>query len=482
MNRILTKIITAVFSAILTVVSMSVIFPTAYAADSEKKEYSFVSDDLGKDSSFDVSYYPEKADDYSLSVIQLAESEDKELFVYVYQPSGEEKNLRATSINISRKSYTDINPSNYILEYINSSGTLFKYIVKNFTVNSDPARFYAIPSIFRAWNKDLGDKEAVHNNTVDEVAFPVEREWNFSSINGKPYCGVTEFETIVIENKFVGFVRYPNGYVLSPQFNQVDSHFVAFSTDRDIDKLLEAKVSFETSEFESSTDFIHGEQNTWSDPQTLEKELKCDEVVSAKGNGLYAATYKWNRIQTVSDFLKGEKSENIYSGFLINISKGTTLSSEDKAKLNGMKWVLRFYESSYISSYSTGSSKEGMTGVSSVTILKLKYVYQGITYNLGVIDNKQTGERDSAGLPKPIEPIESIIVDLTDKGKGCMAGIGNILAIMLGLLFFAILIPFIPLLIQCVTFIVSFPLKLINKKREQNATNNKPKMRKEGKK
>lgn len=292
MNRILTKIITAVFSAILTVVSMSVIFPTAYAADSDKKEYSFVSDDLGKDSSFDVSYYPEKADDYSLSVIQLAESEDKELFVYVYQPSGEEKNLRATSINISRKSYTDINPSNYFLEYVNSSGTLFKYIVKNFTVNSDPARFYAIPSIFRAWNKDLGDKEAVHNNTVDEVAFPVEREWNFSSINGKPYCGVTEFETIVIENKFVGFVRYPNGYVLSPQFNQVDSHFVAFSTDRDIDKLLEAKVSFETSEFESSTDFIHGEQNTWSDPQTLEKELKCDEVVSAKGNGLYATTYK----------------------------------------------------------------------------------------------------------------------------------------------------------------------------------------------
>lgn len=250
MNRIFTKIIAAVFSTILTVVSMSVIFPTAYAADSEKKEYSFVSDDLGKDSSFDVSFYPEKADDYSLSVIQLAESEDKELFVYVYQPSGEEKNLRATSINISRKSYTDINPSNYFLEYINSSGTLFKYIVKNFTVNSDPARFYAIPSIFRAWNKDLGDKEAVHNNTVDEVAFPVEREWNFSSINGKPYCGVTEFETIVIENKFVGFVRYPHGTNLFPIYEKVDSHFVAFSTDKSIDRLLEAKVSFMTSEYE----------------------------------------------------------------------------------------------------------------------------------------------------------------------------------------------------------------------------------------
>ena len=76
----------------------------------------------------------------------------------------------------------------------------------------------------------------------------------------------------------------------------------------------------------------------------------------------------------------------------------------------------------------------------------------------------------------------SIIVELTPEGEGCAAGIGKILAIMLGLLFFAILLPFVPLLIQCVTFIVSFPLKLINKKREQNATNNKPKKKKEGKK
>lgn len=482
MNRILTKIITAVFSAILTVVSMSVIFPTAYAADSEKKEYSFVSDDLGKDSSFDVSYYPEKADDYSLSVIQLAESEDKELFVYVYQPSGEEKNLRATSINISRKSYTDINPSNYFLEYINSSGTLFKYIVKNFTVNSDPARFYAIPSIFRAWNKDLGDKEAVHNNTVDEVAFPVEREWNFSSINGKPYCGVTEFETIVIENKFVGFVRYPHGTNLFPIYEKVDSHFVAFSTDKSIDRLLEAKVSFMTSEYEYLSQPTASPSETWSTPQLHEKTLSYDDEVTASGNGLFAATFKWNRIQTVSDFLKGEKSENIYSGFLINVSKGTTLSSEDKAKLNGMKWVLRFYESTYDFWTSAGTTSRSMTGVSAVTILKLKYVYQGITYNLGVIDNKQTGERDSAGLPKPIEPIESIFGELTPEGEGCAAGIGKILAIMSGLLFFAILLPFVPLLIQCVTFIVSFPLKLINKKLEQNATNNKPKNKKEGKK
>ena len=237
-----------------------------------------------------------------------------------------------------------------------------------------------------------------------------------------------------------------------------------------------------TSEYDYTAQPLASPSETWSTPQSHEKTLSYDDEVTASGNGLFAATFKWNRIQTVSDFLKGEISENIYSGFLINVSKGTTLSSEDKAKLSGMKWVLRFYESTYDFWTSAGTTSRSMTGVSAVTILKLKYVYQGVTYNLGVIDNKQTGERDSDGLPKPIEPIESIIVELTPEGEGCAAGIGKILAIMLGLLFFSILLPFVPMLIQCVTFIVSFPLKLINKKREQNATNNKPKKKKEGKK
>ena len=53
--------------------------PSAHA---EGKEYTGVLEDLQKDESFSESYYPVVADDYSLQMVQIAESSDKELFVY----------------------------------------------------------------------------------------------------------------------------------------------------------------------------------------------------------------------------------------------------------------------------------------------------------------------------------------------------------------------------------------------------------------
>ena len=96
--------------------------PSAHA---EGSEYTGVLEDLQKDESFSESYYPVVADDYSLQVVQLAESTDKELFVYLYQPSGQAKDLRAASVNISlspRENVSDFR--NYKLTYLNSSGTL----------------------------------------------------------------------------------------------------------------------------------------------------------------------------------------------------------------------------------------------------------------------------------------------------------------------------------------------------------------------
>ena len=50
---------------------------------------------------FNAWEYPANATDYSLSVIQIAESAAGELFVYVYQPSGAVADLRATCINMT---------------------------------------------------------------------------------------------------------------------------------------------------------------------------------------------------------------------------------------------------------------------------------------------------------------------------------------------------------------------------------------------
>ena len=59
----------------------------AQTASAAASPYSDALEDLRKDETFDVSEYPATSGDYSLHVIQLAESEQGELLIYVYQPA-----------------------------------------------------------------------------------------------------------------------------------------------------------------------------------------------------------------------------------------------------------------------------------------------------------------------------------------------------------------------------------------------------------
>ena len=149
-----------VFCTVITTVQTPVI-----AHAQEGKTYSNVLDDLKKDSSFNPSNYPAKSNDYSLQIIQLAESVDKELFVYVYQPSGKAKNFKASSINISTTINDSISYLNYKLELLNSNGVFYKYIVSGLTVKDESVRYYAISSIYRPFDESI-DKQANGGNTV----------------------------------------------------------------------------------------------------------------------------------------------------------------------------------------------------------------------------------------------------------------------------------------------------------------------------
>ena len=86
------------FVTVFCTVFLAVQTPLMVSAETT---YTDVLDDLRRDDSFQTSNYPERTGDYSLQIIQIAESVDRELFVYVYQPSGSRKDLRASSINIS---------------------------------------------------------------------------------------------------------------------------------------------------------------------------------------------------------------------------------------------------------------------------------------------------------------------------------------------------------------------------------------------
>ena len=112
----------------------------ANVAFAEDKTATGVLEDLSRDTSFNLDNYPLKTDDYSLQIIQIAESIDKELFVYVHQPSGKAKDFNASSINISTTINDDISYYNYKLELLNSSGVFYKYKVVGLMVKDDSVR------------------------------------------------------------------------------------------------------------------------------------------------------------------------------------------------------------------------------------------------------------------------------------------------------------------------------------------------------
>ncbi len=177
-------------------------------------------------------------------------------------------------------------------------------------------------------------------------------------------------DTISVVSKLVGFIRYPNGFHLFGE-ESCDSHFVAFDTDKRMDKLFEADVSFVKRDAYASPVGIK-----WGEYNTKSVELTYDETVSNPADGLNGKKYVWKRIERVSDFIVNEG-----------------LSDDVKDTLRGKQWVLRFYESAYntLSFVEMVSGAHVKTEVNSVTILRLNFEYDGRIYDLGVVSDRQTG-------------------------------------------------------------------------------------------
>ncbi len=444
----MTKAFKRIFAFVAGVCVMLGVMQTLLISKAESVQYTSVSEDLSKDSSFNAENYPSKSNDYSIQIIQLAESVNKELFVYTYQPSGDK--VKTSSVNISTTINDEISYHNYKLELLHFDGTLFKYKVAGFEVKADPVRYYVISNIYRPFDESVGDKKS-GNNTINEVNYAVNKQYCFGEINGKPYVNCIDIETIVVTDKFVGFVRYKDGFKL--YVGACDSHFVAFNTDKPIDKLLEADVYYTTQEYSSSWAALVGEKETFGDKADKYAYLKYTDKVEHAGGGWFVGTYKWDRIQSVDDFIKTEDRTTVYYGAVLNSKVSSKLTDEALNELKGKKWVLRFTETSYNKVPKSGMGAATYyhvetTMVGNVTILRLKFETDGITYNLGVIDNKQTGSTEpSNSMDIKVEPNTTWI---------------GIIYLILFVLLLVLLAQLLPYVLNAIILIVSLPVKLIS--------------------
>lgn len=358
--------------------------------------YTDVLSDLRKDENFDESQYPSETDNFSLSVIQIAESSDKELFVYVYQPADSAIDLLATEIRLSTNAPDDeaVSYKDYELSLVSTKGVFDKYKVKDFTVLTDTVRYYSIVQVVRKWDKSIDD-DLPAGNTASTVPCEVSQKWEVSTVDSETTYRMLTLETITITDKFVGYVRYDEGFKL--YVDSCDSHFVAFNTDRNMDKLLEADLTYVSRKYMDTIGIFSDGVPTYEEPLTIFKTLSYTDKASNDGDGWFGKKYTWERIQKTEDFLsETDGTDNV------------TITKEGAAAFENTAWVLRFAETSFknVSSGAVGSSTSYGTEVSDVTILRLRFETEGDTYNLGVVDNKQTGDSSPVVTVKPADPWE----------------------------------------------------------------------------
>ena len=391
-----------------------------YCAEN-KVTYTSCEQDLSNNKDFDITNYPINDNNFSPKVVQIMEA-DGNLFVYVYCPTWW---LEITSLNLYTTAEIST-PKNYDLKFINEYKTIRKYLVQEFSVSSEAIRYYNIPSIFRKYNS-MVDKEAPGDNTISEVSFAVGQTWQVTTQNGENYYTSTYLETIEITSKYVGFVRYSNGFVLHA--DACDSHFVAFTTDKDIDKLLEADLEYITRSV-VEVDYLgtsYGDDTSYGDAIDNAITLTYTDKVS-NSVGLFGTKYEWERIQTVDEFVK----EN-------------NLTSSANASILNKKWVLRFCETDYEEKYTSYNPYDKQTlyytAVTDVTILRLKFVTDGVIYNMALVDNKQSGDTKPDNEPEIPKWVYWVI---------------GILCLILFIVLLPILMPILAFLIKAIGVVLKY--------------------------
>lgn len=361
----------AVMCLLMTVVS---VFGSVHA---DAAEYTILDDFAGTE--FDVFKYPEIPTDYSLDVVQLAETDNGSVVIYVYQPSAGRHNVIATSVNIATdESGSDRN--NYELEILGSYKTLSKYKVTGLTVKQDSPRRYDISSIFRAFNSDI---DILPNGVyeLDELAYSVGQKWTVttSSDGGLSYS-FTDTETVEITDRYDGYIRYRNVDDTSAAFPggaYLDRHYIAFSTDRNIDDVISADVYYGV--FEGVT-ALPLELASF-DPHEPPERYEITHVSKSDFSNVrdYGKTYSWRGVEPADEFLSKEP-----------------LRDEVKSEITDKQWVLSYLTTEFKCILAPPGGVLGMfsvytkTFVSEVTMLQLNFLADGKVYSLGVVDDKAT--------------------------------------------------------------------------------------------
>lgn len=478
-------IIAALFTFVVTLISgQGNLSAYSAIAKAETFTYSNVLDDLQKDENFNAEEFPSVANDYSVYLITIAESDKNDLFAYVYQPSNDTINLECTQISISlgySVNGENLSPTLYDLELVSTSGVFDKYLVKNLEYPNEETRYYNIVALYRELHSLVDD--TIEGGTTNAKAYSVGEQWCTYMQDGVITYEMVTFKTLEITPTLNGNVYYSSGF----SFNDIlgisdscNSHFLAFNVDGievdgvaydiNVRHIYDADVTYKSRQTKVTTvsnsmgiggsttiTYPNGEQFN-SDTVTLTD----DQTHTYQGEGLFAKAYTWKRIMTSSEFIKNYEEQ------------GGTLNETSKEKIEESQYVFCFAETEY-STYTNSSTSDGIppitytttsntyTQVSEVTVLRLHFMdTSGTVYNLGVVSDITSPDDIPDGTAQPdwLKEIEKWFSTVGGWVKTLFTLVGG--AILIALLWpvlYPALVGLIKLVVKIVTFLIKWLCK-----------------------
>lgn len=419
--------------AVVLFLSLTVTLVLPFTASAAAvSSYSSVLEDLSRDSSFNVNSYPNDPTNYGLRVIQVAEGDGGNLYVYVYQPSDATRDFKAKYINMSIQNPAEKELQNrlYSLTWLSSYGTLDKYLVNGFKVSDAPDRYYNIAAIYRLYDASIDTvSEAI--DSVQCKGYEVGQYWHTYYYNDVLKYESKKIDVVEIEIQATGSLRYTEGFKLYT--DACDSHYVAFSvTNYNVDQIIDADITYVLKEYHYTNNHINGTTNyeIVSEKFVERDYLSSKETGSNDGDGWFGKKYTWNRIQDVNTFI-AEAENDANDGF----------SADELTALSASQFVFRFIETDFTIANTSSVTSAHYTLVEDIAILRLHFLSDGKYYNLGVVS-------DMVGT----DSIPELDVSVGDNVKNFIEEMDEYLGD-----FFNVLLVIIFIVIVCVLFVLTKP-------------------------
>ncbi len=475
-----------VLCLVLTVFFTTIPIAAESAASSET--YSTVLSDLHKDPDFDQNDYPGDIDDNTVSVIQIAESLENELFVYVYQPADDFYDIVVREISL----YDNFSPdpvdrrdpdvSYYDLELVSTSGVFDKYLVKDYTVSDEAYRYYNIVGLYTdviaGFNDMIG---GVVGGTVNYAGYSVGQQWCLYWYNDVLYYEMNTFDFVSLDIKHSGTIDVSSGVNIFGGYYDEDDYinYVCFDFAREqgyyAEHIYDATVTYDLYSYYLESYLYDFSPEPEEEVLYNQKVKLTDTAVHTfeSDYGLFTREYKWNEIQNSADFLSQIDEQ------------GIELIDESKNAIRNSQWVFCFLVTEEWSNVLGDWTYISKQWVENVNIIQIHFLnFDGKIYNLGAVTRYTATPDDvvdGAGGPSSVgvvldntlKKIENFVNKLISDGTSVFEKILQVVLLFVGVVIILVLIPsLLPLLLKIIIFvfkllfkIISAPFRLIDKGR-----------------